>query len=457
MQDEISSTKWFLFKISLLVIIIVEFLWEVVLLNYDIQALVAISVFIISYGIIISEKLHKTIIALVGASLLVLFGILSQEEAIRFIDFNTIGLLIGMMILVSVIKQTGLFEYLAIKQAKIAKGNPAKIMISFMVITAILSSLLDNVTTIIVMVPITINICKMIGVKPMPFVIAEIFASNIGGTATLIGDPPNILIGSATHLSFVDFILNLAPVSIVSLIVIVFLFKIIYKKDLKPNSSIQELMQMDENKTITNSTLLIKSLIVMLLVIIGFFLHGALHIGTAAIAIAGAAMLLTIGKIEVEKAFEGVAWTTIFFFVGLFILVGGLEKTGVLEYLAKITFQSTGGNLFLTGLAIIWVSAILSAFLDNIPFVATMIPMIKTFGELSGTGNIDFLWWCLALGACFGGNGTIIGASANVVGIDALKNAGYNISFKDFFKIAFPMMLVTMVIATVYAIFVLFR
>jgi len=423
----------------------------------DFPAIIALSVFILSYIVIISEKLHKTIIALVGAAMLVLFGVLSQEEAVGFIDFNTIGLLAGMMIIVSVIKQTGLFEYFAIRQAKKAKGNPAKILVSFMIITAILSAFLDNVTTIIVMVPVTLNICRLIGVKPTPFIICEIFASNIGGTATLIGDPPNILIGSATDLSFNDFIFNLAPISIISLFVSVFIFKRIFKKDLQQANSIQELMEMDEKSTIINPVLLIKSFIVILLVFVGFFLHGVLHIGTASIAIAGAAILLTIAKVDVEKAFDDVEWTTLFFFVGLFILVGGLEKTGILEYLAKLTFESTGGNVLLTGLAILWISSILSAFIDNIPFVATMIPMIRTFGELSGTGNIDFLWWCLALGACFGGNGTIIGASANVIGVDALKNAGYSISFKEFFKIAFPVMILTMIVATIYARIVLYH
>ena len=426
-------------------------------MNIDSSLIIAVSIFIITYSIIITEKLHKTIIALVGASFLVLFGVLSQEEAIKFIDFNTIGLLVGMMILVSVTKQTGLFEYIAIKQAKKAEGDPGRILVSFMIITAVLSALLDNVTTIIVMVPITINICRIIGVKPVPFVIAEIFASNIGGTATLIGDPPNILIGSATHLKFLDFIINLAPIAAVTLLVSVLVFRIIFKNEFKQSNSIQDLMNMNENEAIINPILCTKSLIVMVLVIIGFFLHGFLHIESATIAITGAAILLTVGKIDVESALDGVEWTTIFFFIGLFILVGGLEKTGVLEYLAKLTFESTGGNLLLTGLVVLWVSAILSAFIDNIPFVATMIPMLKTFGELSGTGNIDFLWWCLALGACFGGNGTIIGASANVIGIDVLKKSGYSISFKDYFKIAFPMMILTMVIATIYAATVLFR
>ena len=435
-------------------------------MTLDSLTIIAILLFVISYAIIITEKLHKTIIALVGAALLVVFGVINQEEAIGYIDFNTIGLLLGMMIIVTIIKQTGLFEYIAIKQAKIAKGNPLRIFISFMIITAVLSAFLDNVTTIIVIVPITLNICKVLGVSPIPYVIAEIFASNVGGTATYIGDPPNIMIGSATHLNFPDFIYNLTPVAIFTLVVVVWVFRIIYKNDLKGKGSNQIVLDLDETKAITDRPLLIKSMFVLGLVLFGLFTHGNLHLGfinitmdlsTATIAMAGAAILLSIGKVDVEKVLDGVEWTTIFFFVGLFILVGGLEATRVLEYFANLTFDMTGGNIFLTGITILWVSAILSAFVDNIPFVATMIPMIKDFQELSHGTNVDFLWWCLALGACFGGNGTIIGASANVIGVDILKSGGYKITFKDFFKVAFPIMILTMVIATVYAVVFLWK
>jgi anion transporter len=425
-------------------------------LNINTSVIIAIALFIISYAVIITEKMHKTIIALIGASFLIIFGVLNQDEAIKYIDFNTVGLLVGMMILVSIIKRTGLFEYIGIKLAKVSKGSPTRLLALFMVVTAVLSAFLDNVTTIIVLIPITISICKLFELKPIPFVIAEIFASNVGGTATLIGDPPNILIGSATHLSFMDFIVHLAPIAIISLIVSIVLFTLIFRKDLRQGSSQIDLSKLDLKDTIKDKKLLFKSISVTSLVIVGFLLHGALHIPTATIAITGAAILLIISKIDIEEALDDVEWTTIFFFVGLFILVGGLEETGVLEYLAYKIFTFTGGNLLLTGLSILWVSAIFSAFIDNIPFVATMIPMIKTFGELSGASNIDFLWWCLALGACFGGNGTIIGASANVMGIDLLKKHGHDISFKHFFKVAFPLTIVTIVLATIYARFVLY-
>ncbi len=426
-------------------------------MNTDFAVIIALSLFVISYAVIVTEKLHKTIIALVGASLLVVSQVISQEEAVEFIDFNTIGLLLGMMILVSIIKQTGLFEYIAVKQVKISKGKPLRILVSFMIVTAVLSAFLDNVTTIIVIVPITMNICRVLGVSPIPYVISEIFASNVGGTATLIGDPPNIMIGSATHLNFADFIIKLGPVAVVTLVVVVLIFRRIYRRELMKKGSNQELLNLDETCVITDRTLMKKSLAVLVLVILGLFFHGTLHLESATVAIAGAAILLTIGRVDVERVLDGVEWTTIFFFVGLFILVGGLEKVGILEYLAGLTFEATRGNIFLTGLAILWTSAILSAFVDNIPFVATMIPMIHTFTGLSGAGNTDFLWWCLALGACFGGNGTIIGASANVIGTDLLKCGGYNLTFKDFFKVAFPVMILTMIIATVYAVIFLYN
>lgn len=426
-------------------------------MNFDLNTGIAVFLFVISYIVIVTEKLHKTIIALLGASLLIIFGVITQEEAIRFIDFNTIGLLLGMMILVSIIKQTGLFEYIAIKQVKIAKGNPVKILVLFMLLTGILSAFLDNVTTIIVIVPITLNICKILNINPIPYVIAEIFASNIGGTATLIGDPPNILIGSATHLTFMDFIFNLAPISIIVLVMVILIFQRMYRNDLKTQEDLNKLLSLDEKSYITDAGLLVKSIIVMGFVILGFFLHDVLHLESATVAMAGAAILLTIGKLDVEKVLDDVEWTTLFFFIGLFVLVGGLEKVGVLEYLARFTFEITGGNILITGLGILWISAILSALVDNIPFVTTMIPMVQEFGKLSSASNIDFLWWCLALGACFGGNGTIIGASANVIGADLLNsNSNYNITFKDFLKIGFPIMIFTIIVATIYAVLVLY-
>lgn len=424
-------------------------------MDYNWPALIALVIFVISYAVIISEKIHKTVVSLAGASLLILFGVISQEEAVDYIDFNTIGLLLGMMILVSIIKQTGIFEFIAIRQAKMSKGRPIRIMASFALLTGILSAFLDNVTTIIVVIPVTLNICKVLGISPIPFVVSQIFASNIGGTATLVGDPPNIMIGSAADFTFADFIYNLAPIAAIVLVITTGLFLLIYREKLKLDNPIASL-GLDEKNAIKNKGLLYKSLLVMGLVILGLFLHGVLHLESATIAIAGAVVLLTISKIDVSKVMEGVEWKTIFFFVGLFILVGGLEKTGILRYLAGLTFEATGGNLFFTGLAMLWVSAVLSAFIDNIPFVATVIPMIITFAELSGGANVDFLWWCLSLGACFGGNGTIIGASANVVGTDILKSNGYDISFFDYLKIAFPLMLLSVIAASIYAAFILF-
>lgn len=417
---------------------------------------IAVALFVLTYIFLISEKFHKTTVALLGAALLIVTGVLTQEEAIRYIDFNTLGLLLGMMILVSITSQTGLFEYLAIKLAKLAKGSPTRILINFMAITALLSALLDNVTTVIVIIPITVYICRTIKINPIGLVIGEIFASNIGGTATLIGDPPNIIIGSAANLAFSDFIIKLAPISIITLVVVIYLFKIIYKNDLKIKGYSEDIMKLDEREMIKNKPLLIKSIAVLFTVIIAFFMHGMLHLSSATIAVAGACVLLAFSNVDIKEVFSEVEWTTILFFTGLFILVGGLEKTGVLEQLARYSFEATGGNILLTGISILWISAVLSACVDNIPFVATMIPMIKSFGALSGAHDVNFLWWCLALGACFGGNGTIIGASANVLGIDIMKNEGYDISFKGYFKIAFPLMLLTIIIATIYCVLVLY-
>ncbi len=425
-------------------------------MQYDWQVLTAVTLFILTYSIIVSEKIHKTTAALFGASLLIILGVVSQEEAVGFIDFNTIGLLMGMMILVSITRQTGLFEYLAIWQVRKSKGKPAGILVSLALLTGILSAFLDNVTTIIVIVPLTLSICKILGVNPIPFVTTQIFASNIGGTATLIGDPPNIMIGSATHLNFIDFIYNLAPLCFVLLIIVVFIFRIVFQKELKAAGAAQRLLKLDEKKVITDRKLLRKCLIVLGLVVCTLFLHGVLNLETATIAVSGASILLIISGVETAKILKAIEWRTIFFFIGLFILVGGLEKVGILNYIAALTFNVSGGDLLLTGIAILWLAAILSCFVDNIPFVAAMIPMLNTFCELSGTGNIDYLWWCLALGACFGGNGTIIGASANVVGTEILKSRGKSVTFFEYSRLAFPLMIFTVIAATIYAVIFLY-
>lgn len=413
---------------------------------------IPITIFLVIYGIIISERINRTAISLFGAIVMIVIGIINQEQAIEHIDFNTIGLLVGMMIIVNILKRTGVFEYLAIRAAKKAKGDPWKILVLFAIITALSSAFLDNVTTILLIVPVTLVITDTLDTNPIPFMFTEILIANIGGTATLIGDPPNIMIGSATGLGFVDFLVNLAPVVIVISFVVLFLLKLIYKDFLKAkDENKQKIMKMDETITIKDTLLLKKSLIVLFITILGFMVHAQFHLESATVALGGAALLLVISKIDPEEILFEVEWTTIFFFMGLFILVGSLVEVGVIDNLAKKMLELTKGNLFVTTLTILWVSAIASAFLDNIPFVATMIPLIKA---MTASGQLDAnpLWWALALGACLGGNGTIIGASANVIVTGIMAREGRPVSFMSFMRIGFPMMIVSIIISTIYLI-----
>ena len=415
--------------------------------------LVAILIFLGSYAVIISEKIHRTTIAIFGAALMVVVGVFmnfyDQHSAVASVDFNTIGLLVGMMIIVSITQTTGLFQYVAIKSAKYAKGNPWKILIMFSIITAVFSALLDNVTTVLLMVPMTLVICDNLRINPMPFLFTEIFMSNVGGTATLIGDPPNILIGSAAGLSFMDFVVNLAPVVVVLFIVMIFFVKWKYKKQIQCDpEQMKSIMKLDENESIQDPLLLKKSLFVLGIVVIGFFVHGWLHMEGATIALLGAGLLLLLDNKNPEKVLEKVEWTTIFFFIGLFILVGGLEHVGVIGYAADKLISLTGGDLKITALAMLWGGAIFSAFVDNIPFVATMIPMVENMSTIFT--NLDPLWWSLALGACLGGNGTLVGASANLVVAGMAEKSGYKIGFLDFMKVGLVVMVITVSISHVY-------
>ncbi len=411
----------------------------------------AIIIFLVAYGIIISEKLNRTVVALLGALAMVVFHILSQEEAFHVIDFNTIGLLVGMMTIVNILKRTGIFQYIAIKTAKLSKGSPWKIMLYFSVVTAVASALLDNVTTILLIAPVTFVITETLGLNPVPFLITEVLTANIGGTATLIGDPPNIMIGGATNLSFMDFLVNLGPVVVVIFIVVLFLLKFIYGSQLKISEENKaKIAEFDETKTITDPVLLKKSGIVLLGTILGFAIHQSFGLESATIALLGAGILLLIGKVDVEEILTEVEWPTIFFFMGLFIMVGALEEIGVIEVVANQLISLTQGNVFVTTMLILWVAAIASAFLDNIPFVATMIPLIHSIGA---TGmDTTSLWWALALGACLGGNGSVVGATANVIVSGMLHKKGYKLTFGDFLKIGFPIMLVSVVISMIYLI-----
>lgn len=415
--------------------------------------IVALLIFLGAYGVIISEKIHRTIVAIFASSLMVVIGVFmdfySQEKAIDVIDFNTIGLLIGMMIIVSIVKDTGLFQYVAIRSAKFVKGNPMKIMLLFAVITAVFSALLDNVTTVLLMVPMTLVICDNLGIDPIPFLFVEIFMSNIGGTATLIGDPPNILIGSAAGLSFMDFVKNLTPVVLIMFLAVIPIIKLLYGKKIKASKeNMESIMKLNENEAISDIVLLKKSLSVLVIVIVGFFLHGFLHMEAATIALFGAGILLLLDNKNPERALHEVEWITIFFFVGLFVLVGGLESVGVISWAANKLLSFTHGSLAITSMMMLWGGAFFSAFIDNIPFVATMIPMVH---EMSGTfTDLNPIWWSLSLGACLGGNGTLVGASANLVVAGMAEKSGYKIGFKEFMKTGLIIMVVTVSISTVY-------
>lgn len=411
--------------------------------------IIALAIFVAVIAVIVSEKLHRAACALIGAMLLVLLGILEPVEALGFIDFNTIGVLLGMMMFVAVIKNSGIFEYLAVKSAKIAKGNPWKIMVYFMIITAVLSAFLDNVTTVLLIGPMTFSICKALDINPVPFIMTQIIASNVGGTATLIGDPPNIMIGSKADISFLQFVIYDGPIVVITMVVTIILFKFIYGKKLMVSPEKMALVcQMDESKEIKDKVLFIKSVVMIFFVALAFILHDTLHLMTSIIALSCAAIMILIGKQDVEETVHDVEWPTIVFFAFLFVVVGGLEKVGLIEMLADEMIAATGTHYVILMIVILWVSAICSAILDNIPFVATLIPLIMTM-EAEGI-DVWPLWWAVSIGACFGGNGTIIGASANVVLTGISGRKGYPITFIDFLKIGAPMMGVSVLLATGY-------
>ncbi len=411
--------------------------------------IIALAIFVAVIAVIVSEKLHRAACALIGAMLLILIGILEPAEALGFIDFNTIGVLIGMMMFVAVVKNSGIFEYLAVKAARIAKGNPWRIMVYFMIITAVLSAFLDNVTTVLLIGPMTFSICKTLELNPIPFLMTQIISSNVGGTATLIGDPPNIMLGSAADITFLQFILYDGPIVVIVMIATIIGFRFLYHKGLTVTPEKMELiMQMDEKKEIRDQVLFYKSIVMICLVALAFILHDNLGLKTSVIALSCAALMILIGKQDVEETVHDVEWPTIVFFAFLFIVVGGLEKVGIIHMMAEGMINATGTHYVILMIVILWVSALCSAVLDNIPFVATLIPLIQTMAS----EGIDVwpLWWAVSIGACFGGNGTIIGASANVVLTGIAGRRGYPITFIDFLKVGGPMMIMSIILATIY-------
>lgn len=417
----------------------------------DVSQIVAVAVFVVVMITIMTEKLHRSLAAITGAMIVLALHVMPFDAAMEHIDFNTLGVLLGMMLFVSVVKLSGVFEFLAIKCARLAKGDPWKIMLLFVLLTAVLSAFLDNVTTVLLIGPMTLTVCKLLDVNPIPFFMTEILASNIGGTATLIGDPPNIMIGSAAGYSFFDFILYDAPAVAIILVAILGVFYALYGRKMNVDDEHKtRIMELDEHAQIKNRRLLKQSVVMTALVVVGFMAHGALGLESCIIALGAAGIIMLISGESIEKALSNVEWTTLSFFAGLFVIVGALAETGVIGMLANGLIDATGGNVFITMLVLLIGSAVISSFLDNIPFVATMIPILLA---MESTGmDVTPLWWAVSLGACLGGNGTLIGASANVVLSDISKKHGHEITFAKFFKTGFPIMLLTILIAGVYLV-----
>lgn len=419
------------------------------------------AILVVSYIILFTEKLNRAVVALMGAAVMIFAGILTQETAIAGIDFNTLALLIGMMTIVGISEKSGMFQYVAVWSAKKVKANPRGLMIVLAIVTAVFSALLDNVTTVLLVVPVTFQITRKLKINPYPFLVVEIFASNIGGTATLIGDPPNILIGSALGLSFMDFVNELTPVVVVTMIALILAFDQIWGKHLTTSDKNKKaVMSISEIDCITDWSLLRKSLFVLFAVIGGFMMAEHLHIANGTIAMFGASVLLllyTLGAAhderdhKIEEAFGLVDWTTIFFFAGLFAIVYGLEEAGVLALLGNKFIEVTDGSIEKAAMLVVWISAFVSTAIDNIPFVATMIPMIKSMeADMGGREAMMPVWWALSLGACFGGNGSLIAASANVIVAGMAQREGHPIHFIRFLIWSIPVMLVSVGIAAIY-------
>ena len=423
---------------------------------------VATAILVATYVAVMTERVNRAIVAGIGACLMIVVGVLDQNAAIQGVDFNTIMLLAGMMLLVGITRRTGLFEYLAIRSAKFVGARPAGILVGLAVATAFISSLLDNVTTVLLVVPVTMAITKELKVSPYPFLFAEVMASNIGGTATLIGDPPNIMIGSAAHLTFNDFVINLTPVIILVLVINSVALHLIWGKSFKATEADrQRVLAMNERELITDPVLLRHSLSVLGAVLLAFILARAIHLEPGTIAMFGAAILILLDNWphsaehqtrKVHASFSDVEWITLFFFIGLFVVVAGVERTGLISRVAHWVLDATHGSLPLASSVILWSSALLSAVVDNIPFVAAMIPLIREVGpQLAGGPHlVNVLWWSLSLGACLGGNGTLIGASANLTVAGLAERQGVPFSFWTYTKTAFGLMLLSIVVAQAY-------
>lgn len=418
--------------------------------------IVAIIVFSIVYLLIATERINRVVAALAGAGVILAVGVVGSDDAFfskqTGIDWNVIFLLFGMMVIVGVLRQTGVFEYVAIWAAKKAKGRPFRVMTLLCLITAVASAGLDNVTTVLLIAPVTLLVCEKIGVRPVPFLIAEALASNIGGTATLVGDPPNLIVASRSGLGFNDFLINLAPIVVVMLVAFVALSRFLFRKDFTADpEQVAQVMELDEREAIQDRSLLIRSLIVLGLVLVAFTLHSVTHLEPSVVALLGAGLLVAISGLRPQTYLVDIEWETLLFFAGLFVLVGSLVKTGVIEHLAAGLVAATGDSVPAAMMLILWGSAALSAIVDNIPFVATMAPVVEQLVRGSGPfAGQNGLWWALVLGADLGGNATAIGASANVVVAGIAKKSGHRISFWEFTRYGVVVAVVTLAIATPY-------
>ncbi len=414
-------------------------------------------IFIVTLVVILSERVHRTTAAGIGAAIMIVAGIwlnfYSQAEAVTAVDFNTLGLLLGMMILVQLLEETGFFQYLAILTSKRSGGNPWFMLVMLGTTTTLLSMVLDNVTTIILIAPVTILIAEILGINPVPILLAEALLSDTGGVATLIGDPPNVIIGSAANLSFIDFLTHLAPITLLAWLAALFTLRFLFKKELseKPKN-IQALINLDENQALKDVSNMRKLLIVLGIVIILFFFHNQLHLLPATIAMGGAALALFWVRANIEETLSHLEWGVLLFFAGLFVIVGGLESSGVLALLTIGIVDLARDNLLLAGLVLLWVAAVISATVDNIPFTIAMVPVIQRLGALNV--QTSPLWWALALGAGFGGNGTPLGSTANVVTVSLSEKTRTPITMKLWLKTGLPVMLVTCLVATI--VFIIF-
>jgi Na+/H+ antiporter NhaD/arsenite permease-like protein len=427
---------------------------------------IATAIFIVSLIVIITEKVHKAVVAIVGATLMLVLKILDQHEAFHLeelgVDWNVIFLLISTMVIINLMKPTGFFEYVAIKSAKWGRGEPFRILAIFSIVTAFISALLPNVTTVILIAPVMLLIADALEVNPTPYLISCALASNIGGTATLIGDPPNLMIGSRVSLNFMDFVYHLTPIVIIIMVCYIVAIKLIWGKQLQTKESLKKrIMNMNEREAIKDPVMLRNSLFVLTVVFMGFIFHGMLGLEVATVGLFGAGLLLLLSRSkEPRHIFAEVEWSTIFFFIGLFIIVGGVVKVGLIKWMSIKMVEITGGNLFITSMVMIWFSAFASAIVDNIPYVATMIPLISDMAkhlwpDLSGVQLLQHpdlmpVWWSLALGACLGGNGTVIGAAANIVVVGMSEKIGQRISFMAFMKYGMPIMIMTVIVSTLY-------